>query len=555
MAVLALAEGALGAMLDPRGPGEADHIHLVQAGLGDVVADGVGLARVGHAAPAALAVWQDAELTLGLRTGQGPAVGLPLQAAALPAVLDPGVSAVVQGLPVLMEALTAQPWVTFRAAEKINRGILTVTDHPSAHYKPVLTRAHRAPVILQHPDLTAVLDFPTMEAVPRAVLPVRAPAVVSTIQVKANGVVGTAVPARPALIDIFAGLAAGRKQPAVVVAVSALAVVPAGQIDAAGTAVTLDEALGALVDVCLTAGPGEALRAGTHISCNTSASVPTAIFAKRFARSSVPCVAWLAHTVVPSNGIEAQSILITAMLVCDTLIMFCTRIVVDPDVPGFADAHEGPRGVDAHRVLAAVMAPFSALVDVFTVRIVLSECPETISTATNGPVIQISADRILHAVMPFRTKVITFTNFATAVGQGNLMRLCAIQDGAAWTLSQLHALVLALIKNTSSRRGIDGISLSFKVGSSLKLAYWFAFFTALAMHVGKGRPRGTRGHRADQRVALDGPIHTRAVLAAVCPGLELSVGGPLPGAGPFTVALIQSVHPLFSPGQLGRCFG
>lgn len=75
---LALAEGALGAMLDPRGPGEADHIHLVQAGLGDVVADGVGLARVGHAAPAALAVWQDAELTLGLRTGQGPAVGLPL---------------------------------------------------------------------------------------------------------------------------------------------------------------------------------------------------------------------------------------------------------------------------------------------------------------------------------------------------------------------------------------------------------------------------------------------------------------------------------------------
>lgn len=49
-----------------------------------------------------------------------------------------------------------------------------------------------------------------------------------------------------------------------------------------------------------------------------------------------------------------------------------------------------------------------------------------------------------------------------------------------------------------------------------------------------------------------GPYHTRAVLAAVCPGLELSVGGPLPGAGPFTVALIQSVHPLFSPGQLGH---
>lgn len=60
----------------------------------------------------------------------------------------------------------------------------------------------------------------------------------------------------------FAGLAAGRKQPAVVVAVSALAVVPAGQVDAAGTAVTLDEALGALVDVCV----AEKTERGCHIS-------------------------------------------------------------------------------------------------------------------------------------------------------------------------------------------------------------------------------------------------------------------------------------------------
>lgn len=60
------------------------------------------------------------------------------QAAALLAILNPGVATIVQGFPVLMEALTAQPWVTFRAAEKINCGILTVTDHPSTHYKSIL---------------------------------------------------------------------------------------------------------------------------------------------------------------------------------------------------------------------------------------------------------------------------------------------------------------------------------------------------------------------------------------------------------------------------------
>ena len=60
------------------------------------------------------------------------------QAAALLAILNPGVATIVQGLPVLMEALTAQPWVTFRAAEKINCGILTVTDHLSTHYKSIL---------------------------------------------------------------------------------------------------------------------------------------------------------------------------------------------------------------------------------------------------------------------------------------------------------------------------------------------------------------------------------------------------------------------------------
>lgn len=209
MAILALAQSTFGAVLDPRGPSEANHIHLVQAGFGDVIADGVGLARVGDTARAALILWEDTEFTLHIRARQGPTVHFPLQAAALLAILDPGVATVVQGFPILMEALAAQPWVTFRTAEKIHRGILTVTDHPSAHYKSILTGAHRAPVILQHPDLTVVLNFSIMDAVPGAVLSVRTSAIVSTIQVKANGIIGTAVPPGPTLIDIFTRFSTG----------------------------------------------------------------------------------------------------------------------------------------------------------------------------------------------------------------------------------------------------------------------------------------------------------------------------------------------------------
>lgn len=139
MAILALAESTLSAMFDPRGPSEANHIHLVQASFGDVIADGVSLARVGDTAWAAFILGEDTEFTLHLWARQGPTVNFPLQAAALLAVLNPGVTTIVQGFPVLMEALTAQPWVTFRAAEKINCGILTVTDHPSTHYKSILT--------------------------------------------------------------------------------------------------------------------------------------------------------------------------------------------------------------------------------------------------------------------------------------------------------------------------------------------------------------------------------------------------------------------------------
>ena len=75
---LALAESTLSAMFDPRGPSEADHIHLVQASFGDVIADGVGLARVGDTARAALTLGEDAEFTLQLWARQGPTVNFPL---------------------------------------------------------------------------------------------------------------------------------------------------------------------------------------------------------------------------------------------------------------------------------------------------------------------------------------------------------------------------------------------------------------------------------------------------------------------------------------------
>lgn len=75
---LALAEGALGAVFNPGGAAEAGDAVLVRARLGDVVADGVGLAGVGDAAGTALALGHHGELTVHGRARQGPAVHLPL---------------------------------------------------------------------------------------------------------------------------------------------------------------------------------------------------------------------------------------------------------------------------------------------------------------------------------------------------------------------------------------------------------------------------------------------------------------------------------------------
>lgn len=55
------------------------------------------------------------------------------QTSTLLAVLNPGVSAVVQNLPTLMQTLTAESWVTFGTAEEVDGGVFTVTDHSPTH--------------------------------------------------------------------------------------------------------------------------------------------------------------------------------------------------------------------------------------------------------------------------------------------------------------------------------------------------------------------------------------------------------------------------------------
>lgn len=65
-------------MLDPGRPSEANHVHLVQAGFGDVIADGVSLTRIGDTAWAALVLRKDTKFTLYLWASQGPAVNFSL---------------------------------------------------------------------------------------------------------------------------------------------------------------------------------------------------------------------------------------------------------------------------------------------------------------------------------------------------------------------------------------------------------------------------------------------------------------------------------------------
>lgn len=106
--------------------------------------------------------------------------------------------------------------------------------------------------------------------------------------------------------------------------------------------------------------------------------------------------------------------------------MLCTRIIINAYISCFADAHKGSWCIYAHGVLPTVVLSFSTLINIFTVGIVLSKGSEAISAATDSSVIQVSADRMLHAVVSFGAKVVAFTDFAATVRQGDLLRFWTV---------------------------------------------------------------------------------------------------------------------------------
>lgn len=313
MSVLALTEGALSAMFDPGGATEAGDAMLVRACLGDVVADGVGLAGVGDTAGAALAFGHHGELTVHWWAGQRPAVYLPLQTLALLAVFHPGVTGGVGEQAVLVETLAAETRVALRTAEQVRRGVVTVTHHPPAHHLTRLTGTDGAPIVVQHPDLPIVLDLIVMDTVAGTVVSVGAATVVASLQVETHGVVATGVPARFAFVHVYARLPIRREQAVVVVAITTLAVVPAGQVDADGFTVTLHKTIRALINVCLTPLPCEALLADTAVRRHAGSSVLTQSVTHSFAHGTVPGVAWFTGAAVAPHGVETEGILVTAV--------------------------------------------------------------------------------------------------------------------------------------------------------------------------------------------------------------------------------------------------
>lgn len=227
MSILALAQRALCAVFDPGGAAEPCDPVFVLAGLGDVIADGVCLARVRDAAWAAFALGHQREVTVGRWAGQRPAVHFPLQTLAALAVVDPGVTAGVDQQAVLMKTLRCESRVTLRTAEQVQRGVVTIAHHPSAHDPTRLARADGASVIVQHPDLSIVLDLVVMDTVTGAVVTVGTAAVVSAVKVKTRGVVGARAASRAALVDVFTRLSVGGENLVVMVTITAFAVIPA----------------------------------------------------------------------------------------------------------------------------------------------------------------------------------------------------------------------------------------------------------------------------------------------------------------------------------------
>lgn len=221
-----------------------------------------------------------------------------------------------------------------------------------------------------------------MSAVSSAVPTMRAAAVISSVNVKAYRVVSTAVPPHLTFIDVFARLSVGGEHSVVVVSITALAVVPAGQVDTSGSTVTLHKPIGALVDVCLTSLPGEALLADTGIWSDTGASVETLAFTQCSAESSVTDVPRFTGATVSANSVEAKSVFVTGIQSTHTLIVLCAGVIINTDEASVTDAHKRAWCVHTDGVLPAVVFPLRTLVDILAVGAVVPERVVSFFTAT-----------------------------------------------------------------------------------------------------------------------------------------------------------------------------
>lgn len=173
------------------------------------------------------------------------------------------------------------------------------------------------------------------------------------------------------------------------VAVPTLTVVPARQVNTDGSAVTLHEAIGTLINVCLTSLPSEPLLTDTGVRVYTGSSVLAQTITQSSADCPVAYIAWFTGAAVAPHRVETDGILITAVKTCRTLITLCAGIVIDPDVSSVADAHEGSWSIDTHGVLSAVVLSLSTLINISTVRAVIPQGAVAIFTAAAGPSLQV----------------------------------------------------------------------------------------------------------------------------------------------------------------------
>lgn len=232
---------------------EAGDAGGVLACLPDVIRQVVSQAGVCDAARATLALRHRRVLAHQHGANQRPAVHLPLHAAALLAAVQPGRSTAVKRASTLVQTLAAGPVVTSRTAEQILIRVSTVTWSPPAVRLSVLAGADSTAVEAGFPVLSVASDLLLLWTVAAAARTRCTNAVVASREVHTHTVVPAGVCLQTALIDVNAGAPIEQVGAIVMETTSAFTVVPAGQVDTAGVVVALNQALGALVDICLAA--------------------------------------------------------------------------------------------------------------------------------------------------------------------------------------------------------------------------------------------------------------------------------------------------------------